>query len=88
VTDLRQCGCEVRHISLRHLLYAEVSKANEELAERVTRIKTKFWLSEGEQNDLFQAAKVIMQMLDDKHLLSEPSFKVPCASGPTQKPPA
>ena len=48
----------------------------------------KFWLAEGEQNDLFQAAKVIMQMLDDKHLLSEPSFKVPCGSGPAQKPPA
>jgi predicted acylesterase/phospholipase RssA len=88
VNDLRQCGCEVRHISLRHLLYAEVSDANEELAERVTQIKTKFWLSEGEQNDLFQAAKVIMELLDHKHLLSEPSFKVPCGSGPAQKPPA
>jgi len=88
VNDLRQCGCEVRHISLRHLLYAEVSEANEQLAERVTQIKTKFWISDGEQNDLFQAAKVIMQLLDDKHLLSEPSFKVPCGSGPAQKPPA
>ncbi len=88
VNDLRQCGCEVRHISLRHLLYAEVSAANEELAERVTRIKTKFWLADGEQNDLFQAAKVIMQLLEDKQLLTEPSFKVPCGSGPAQKPPA
>ena len=88
VNDLRQCSCEVRHISLRHLAYAAESEANEGLAERVTRIKTKFWLAEGEQNDLFQAAKVIMQMLDDKHLLSEPSFKVPCGSGPAQKPPA
>jgi hypothetical protein len=88
VNDLRQCGCEVRHISLRHLLYAEVSEANEELAERVTQIKTKFWISEGEQNDLFQAAKVIMELLDDKQLLSDPSFKVPCGSGTTQKPPA
>jgi len=87
VNDLRQCGCEVRHISLRHLLYAEVSEANEELAERVTQIKTKFWISEGEQNDLFQAAKVIMELLDDKQLLSDPSFKVPCGSGTTQKPP-
>jgi len=87
VNDLRQCGCEVRHISLRHLLYAEVSEANEELAERVTRIKTKFWISEGEQNDLFQAAKLIMQLFDDKHLLSDSSFKIPCASGPTSKPP-
>ena len=54
----------------------------------MTRIKTKFWLSDEEQNDLFQAAKVIMKLLDDKQLLSEPSFKVPCASGSTQIPPA
>jgi len=78
VNDLRQCGCEVRHISLRHLLYAEVSEANEELAERVTQIKTKFWIAEEEQNDLFQAAKLIMKLLDDQKLLSDPSFKVPC----------
>jgi hypothetical protein len=51
------------------------------LAERVTRIKTKFWLADGEQNDLFQAAKVIMQLLEDKQLLTEPSFKVRCGSG-------
>jgi predicted acylesterase/phospholipase RssA len=88
VNDLRQCGCEVRHISLRHLAYADVSEANEDLAERVTRIKTKFWLSDGEQNDLFQAAKVIMELLDHTHLLSEPSFKVPCGSGSAQKPPS
>jgi hypothetical protein len=86
VNDLRQCGCEVRHISLRHLLYADLSEANEDLAERVTRIKTKFWVSDGEQNDLFQAAKVIMQLLDKQllegaSLLSEPSFKVRCGSG-------
>ena len=65
-----------------------VSEANEDLAERVTRIKTKFWLADGEQNDLFQAAKVIMQMLEDKQLLTEPSFKVRCGSGAAQKPPA
>ena len=82
-----QCACEVRHISLRHLLYAEVSEANEDLAERVTRIKTKFWLSDGEQNDLFQAAKVIMGLLDHTDQLSEQSFKVHCGSGPAQKPP-
>ena len=87
VNDLRQCGCEVRHISLRHLLYATVSEENEDLAERVTRIKTKFWVSDGEQNDLFQAAKVIMQLLDNNHLLEESSFKVRCGSAPAQKPP-
>jgi len=83
VNDLRQCGCEVRHISLRQLLYAGESDADLELAERVTQIKTKFWISEEEQNDLYQAAKLIMKMLDDKQLLSDPSFKIPCASGPT-----
>ena len=46
MNDLRQCGCEVRHISLRHLIYAGESEANEELAERVTQIKTKFWIAE------------------------------------------
>jgi len=88
VNDLRQCGCEVRHISLRYLLYAGESDADVELAERVTQIKTKFRISEEEQNDLFQATKLIMKLLDDKHLLSDPSFEIPCASGPTQKPPA
>jgi hypothetical protein len=88
VNDLRQCGCEVRHISLRHLLYAGESDADLELAERVTQIKTKFWISEEEQNDLYQAAKLIMKLLDDKQLLSDPSFQIPCGSGPTQKPPA
>ena len=87
VNDLRQCGCEVRHISLRYLLYAGETDADEELAERVTQIKTKFWISEEEQNDLFQATKLIMKLLDDKQLLSDPSFKIPCASGPAQKPP-
>ncbi|MGH7221426.1 MAG: hypothetical protein ACREI1_13990, partial [Nitrospiraceae bacterium] len=87
VNDLRQCGCEVRHISLRYLLYAGETDADEALAERVTQIKTKFWISQEEQNDLFQATKLIMKLLDDKHLLSDPSFKIPCASGPAQKPP-
>ncbi|MEO5632181.1 MAG: patatin-like phospholipase family protein [Nitrospiraceae bacterium] len=88
VNDLKQCGCEVRHIALRQLLYAGESDAELDLAERVTQIKTKFWISEEEQNDLFQAAKLIMKLLDDKQLLSDPSFKIPCASETTQKPPA
>lgn len=87
VNDLKQCGCEVRHIALRQLLYAGESDADLELAERVTQIKTKFWISEEEQNDLYQAAKLIMKLLDDKQLLSDPSFKIPCASEPAQKPP-
>jgi NTE family protein len=87
VNDPQQCGCEVRHVALRHLMYAGESD-DTELAERVTRIKTKFWIAEEEQNDLFQAAKLIMKLLDDQHLLSSSSFNIPCASGPTQKPPA
>jgi hypothetical protein len=87
VNDPLQCGCEVRHVALRHLMYAGESD-DTELAERVTRIKTKFWIAEEEQNDLFQAAKLIMKLLDDQHLLSPSSFNIPCASGPTQKPPA
>jgi predicted acylesterase/phospholipase RssA len=80
VNDLRQCACEVRHISLRHLIYAGETDEDLELAERVTQIKTKFWIAEEEQNDLFQAAKLIMKMLDDEKLLADSSFKVPCAN--------
>jgi predicted acylesterase/phospholipase RssA len=86
VNDPRQCGCEVRHVALRHLMYAGESD-DMGLAERVTQIKTKFWIAEEEQNDLFQAAKLIMKLLDEKHLWSDSSFKIPCSSGPAQKPP-
>ena len=86
VNDPRQCGCEVRHVALRHLFYSESDDTG--LAERVTQIKTKFWIGEREQNDLFQAAKLIMKLLDDQQLLSEASFKIPCGSGPPSKPPS
>jgi predicted acylesterase/phospholipase RssA len=79
VNDPRQCGCEVRHVSLRHLLYAGESE-DTELAERVTQIKTKFWIAEEEQNDLFQAAKLIMKLLDDQQLLTDSSFNIPCTA--------
>jgi predicted acylesterase/phospholipase RssA len=87
VNDPNQCGCEVRHVALRHLMYAGESE-DQGLAERVTQIKTKFWIAEEEQNNLFQAAKIIMKLLDDQKLLSDSSFKIPCGSAPTQKPPA
>jgi predicted acylesterase/phospholipase RssA len=87
VNDPRQCGCEVRHVALRHLMYAGDSH-DTGLAERVTRIKTKFWIAEEEQNDLFQAAKIIMKLLDDQHLLSDSSFTIPCAVATPSKPPA
>jgi NTE family protein len=79
VNDLNQCGCEVRHIPLRHLLYGGETDAELELAERVTQIKTKFWIGEEEQNDLFQAAKLLMKMVDDKKLLTEESLRTACA---------
>jgi len=85
VNDPDQCGCEVRHVALRHLLYAGESD-DQELAERVTQIKTKFWIAEEEQNDLFQAAKLIMKLLDDKHLLSDSSLMVPCTVAIPSKP--
>jgi predicted acylesterase/phospholipase RssA len=87
VNDPRQCGCEVRHVALRHLMYAGESD-DTGLAERVTRIKTKFWIAEEEQNDLFQAAKIIMKLLDEQHLLSDSSFTIPCTAATPTKPPA
>ena len=84
VNDPNQCGCEVRHVSLRHLMYAGESE-DEQLAERVTRIKTKFWIAEEEQNDLFQAAKILMKLLDDQKLLSDSSMKIPCAAATPSK---
>ena len=85
VNDLNQCGCEVRHIALRQLRYAGETDDELELADRVTQIKTKFWLSKEEQDDLFRAAKLLMKLLDDQHLLSEQSFDIPCTKEPTSK---
>jgi predicted acylesterase/phospholipase RssA len=78
VNDLTQCGCEVRHIALRQLMYLG-GEETEGLAERVTRIKTKFWIGEDEQDDLFTAAKLLMKSVDDKKLLTEESLKISCA---------
>ena len=80
MNDLHQCGCEIRHIALRQLMYAGESDSDFELAERVTRIKTKFWIGEDEQNDLFKAASMLMNMLDEKHLLSDASLTMSCAA--------
>jgi hypothetical protein len=79
VNDREQCTCEVRHIALRQLMYAG-EEETEGLAERVTRIKTKFWIGEDEQNDLFQAAKMLMKEIDAKKLLAEESLKMSCAA--------
>jgi NTE family protein len=77
VNDLNQCGCEVRHVALRQLFYLDESNETG-LANRVTQIKTKFWVSQEEQNDLFQAAKLLMRLMDDQKLLEEESFKNVC----------
>jgi hypothetical protein len=77
VNDRDQCGCEVRHVALRQLMYA--GEETEGLAERVTQIKTKFWIGEDEQNDLFTAAKLLMKRVDEKNLLTEESLKLSCA---------
>jgi predicted acylesterase/phospholipase RssA len=86
VNDPAQCGCEVRHISLRQLMYAGESDTDPDLVDRVTTIKTKFWIAEEEQRDLFQAAKVIVKLLDERKLLADESFKVACASGTSAVP--
>ena len=44
----------------------------------MTQIKTKFWIGEDEQNDLFHAAKLLMKQVDDNKLLSEESLQMSC----------
>ena len=85
VNDPNQCGCEVRHIALRQLLYIGES-SDPELAERVTQIKTKFRLAKEEQDDLYYAARVLTNLMEDQQLLSDSSFKVPCQNEPAPKP--
>jgi hypothetical protein len=76
------CRCEVRHIALRHLLYAD-REEDEQLAARVTSIATKFWVSQEEQTDLFQAAAVVMKEMDERHLLPDAnSLKTTCEGRP------
>jgi hypothetical protein len=64
-------------------MYAGDDEA-EGLAERVTQIKTKFWIDEDEQNDLFSAARLLMKRIDDKKLLTEESLKTSCAVEKTE----
>ncbi len=67
------CTCQVRHIALRHLLYLDFSDealASDDLAEKVTRIKTKFSIEKEEQDDLFAAAKLLVKELGLKRPLS------------------
>jgi predicted acylesterase/phospholipase RssA len=79
LNDRNQCGCEVRHIALRHILYGDELPGDPEFGTRVTGIKTKFWVSEAEQADLYAAARLIMKELDEAALLPGPNMKIECA---------
>ena len=66
-------------------MYVGESDAETGLAERVTRIKTKFWIAREEQNDLFQAAKMMMKLLDNEKLFSEESLETQCENPTSEK---
>ena len=78
INDQTGCGCEIRHIALRHLVYMAESAEAPGLAYRATRINTKFWLSKEEQDDLFMAAKLLVKELDDDRLLPGVDAKPTC----------
>lgn len=66
IADRHFCRCTIHHLALRHLAYAE----DYDLAYRVTGIASKFWISREEQNDLFHAAKLLVQSLPDLSTLT------------------
>jgi hypothetical protein len=55
--DWNQCGCEVRHVSLRHLLNTDEVSDDPGFASRVTRIKTRFWDNQRRAGRSFQGSK-------------------------------
>ena len=83
VNDLHRCSCEVRHVSLRHLQYGRDPEEDQNFAERVTEIKTKFWIGKDEQDDLYRAVRVVMKKLDEQRLFAEESLKPQCMSEET-----
>lgn len=82
LNDRNGCGCEVRHVALRHLTYMPESSEAPGLAYRATRIHTKFWISKEEQDDLFTAAKLLVKELEDDRLLPTPDLNLTCARRP------
>jgi predicted acylesterase/phospholipase RssA len=86
VNDPHQCGCEVRHIALRHLAYSDEVPDDSTLPEQATRIKTKFWLSGEEQQALYDAAHVLVTEMEQKELLPKGDFKTSCALEKAAKP--
>ena len=83
VNGVRRCDCKWLRRVPASALWGKRTEYG--LGERVTKIKTKFWIGEEEQNDLFQAAEVLMKLLDDQKLLSDSSLKTACAVAPTKK---
>ncbi len=75
LSDRDRCRCEVRHIALRHLPYLD---EQDELADRALKISTSFHVTEAEQADLFVAAKVLVNELEERHLLSDASVATQC----------
>ena len=79
VNDPYQCGCEVRHIALRHLDHSDEVPDDSTLPDQATRIKTKFWPSGEEQQALFDAAHGLITEMDQKELLPKADFRTSCA---------
>lgn len=80
--DPHRCTCEVRHIALRHLLYSSESENSDEVTftQRVTRIPTLFELTPEQQDDLFQAAKMLVGELEETKLLPTPATRTLCGA--------
>jgi len=80
--DPHRCTCKVRHIALRHLLYSADEEPEEvSFTQRVTRIPTLFELTKEQQDDLFQAAKMLMSELEEGKLLPTPASRTECGKG-------
>ena len=75
LSDRHQCRCEVRHIALRHLPYLD---NQETLAGRALKISTKFQVSSEEQDDLFHAATLLVNEMEEQKLLAAPSMMPRC----------
>ena len=79
--DPHHCRCEVRHVSLQHLLHRQdLPDEDDEFIKRVTRIPTNFGISKEEQDDLFRAAKLLVTELAESKLLPNDSMTTNCGS--------
>jgi predicted acylesterase/phospholipase RssA len=79
--DPHYCRCEVRHVSLQHLLHRQdLPDEDDDFIKRVTRIPTNFGISKEEQDDLFRAAKMLVTELAETKLLPDDSMKTNCSA--------